>query len=155
LAIGADSLHYKGDVLMNFSVIVALVLAEYVGWPLADPLFAIVIAVYILYGAWQIVTGAYNQLMDREMPDDVRNQIIEIVMGHAEVQSMHDLRTRASGTDSFIQLHLELDGDMTLHRAHAIADEVEAEIEAAFPGAEVIIHQDPAGIEDMKPELAK
>ncbi len=148
LAIDADSLHYKGDLLVNVGVIAALGLSQYLGWIYADALFALGIALYILYGAWNIFMGAYDQLMDREMADDVRAQIRTIAMSHDEVRELHDLRTRTSGTGSFIQLHLELDGDMSLHRAHDISDEVENKIRQAFPAAEVIIHQDPAELEE-------
>lgn len=155
LAIAADQLHYKSDFLMNAVVIAALALAFYGGWILADPLFAIAIALYILYNAWVIFRGALDQLMDRELPEAQRRQIREIVLGHPDVRQVHDLRTRTSGTRSFIQLHLELDGAMTLYRAHVIADTVEAEIELVFPGAEVIIHQDPAGVEEDLTDLAR
>lgn len=145
-AIQADSLHYKGDVLINGSVIVSLLLAEQLGWRYADPLFGGAIAVYILMIAWSIARGALDMLMDREMPDEDRRRIRELALAHPEVREMHDLRTRLSGPYAFIQLHLEMDGSLKLMRAHEIADQVEAEIVAAFPGAEVIIHQDPEGL---------
>jgi len=143
LAVAADSVHYLSDVVMNLSVIVALVASAYLGWPQADPLFALGIAGYIFYSVWTIVRMAFNQLMDRELPETDREKISAIAMSHPEVRSLHELRTRASGKDIFIQLHLELDGEIRLHRAHAIADEVELEIQAAFPGADILIHQDP------------
>ena len=155
VAIAADSLHYRSDFLMNAAVIAALALSFYAGFGIADPLFAIAIALYILYSAYEILRTALDQLMDRELPDDQRERIREIATAHDEVRDIHDLRTRASGTRTFIQLHLELDGAMSLYRAHVIADTVEAEINQAFPGAEVIIHQDPAGVEDDLSELAK
>ena len=93
-------------------------------------------------------------LMDRELPDPERQRIKEIVLAHPEVMAMHDLRTRASGPATFIQLHIELNGAMSLYRAHAAADEVEASLRAAFPGAEVIIHQDPQGVEAAPARLA-
>lgn len=146
VAIKADSLHYVGDLMVNGSVIVALLLVSQFGWWLADPLFGIGIALYILYMAWQIARGALDMLMDRELPDEDRKRIRAIAMAHPEVQSLHDLKTRGAGPATFIQLHLEMDGRMSLYEAHAVADAVEAEIRAAFPGAEVIIHQDPVGV---------
>ena len=143
LAVAADSVHYLSDVVLNLSVIVALVCGAWLGWPAADPLFALGIAVYIIYSAWTIVTSAFNQLMDRELPDTDREKIIAIAMQHPEVRSLHQLRTRASGKDIFIQLHLEMDGAISLNRAHGIADEVEHEIQDAYPGADILIHQDP------------
>ena len=154
LAIRADSLHYFGDLLVNGAVIVALLLASELGWIYVDPIFGAVIAAYILYNAWQIARGAFDMLMDRELSDADRQRIKDIVLAHPEVRQIHDLRTRASGPVSFIQFHLELDGDMSLARAHGIADAVEAEICSRFPGAEVIIHQDPAGLQEERPRYA-
>lgn len=155
VAISADSLHYKGDLLANLAVIAALVASQYLGWHYADPLLAIAIAGYILYGTWQILRVSLNQLMDRELPDAERQRIRTIVMRHPRVLAMHDLRTRASGPNAFMQLHLELDADMTLLEAHEISDQVEAQLLESYPGAEVIIHQDPAGVEEEHSRLRR
>jgi len=149
LAIEADSIHYRGDLLMNLSVIAALVLSGYLGFHWADPVFALVIAGLIGWSAAQIVMNAFNQLMDRELSDEDRERIKTIALEHPEVVNLHDLRTRTSGAHSFIQFHLELDRDITLMAAHRISDEVEMKVMQAFPGAEVIIHQDPAGMEKL------
>jgi len=144
-AIKADALHYRTDVLVNVSVIAALLLAAY-GWPGFDSLFAIAIAIFILYSAWQISQSAIADLMDRELPDDERANIHAIVLACKHVKGMHDLRTRRAGTTTFIQLHLELDDNLSLRRAHAISDSVEARIRKAYPDSEVIIHEDPASL---------
>lgn len=154
IAIKADSLHYFSDLMVNTSVVVALLLVSELGWVWADAIFGLGIAAYILVNAWQIARGAYDMLMDRELPEAERRQIKEIVKAHPEVIDMHDLRTRASGRDTFIQIHLELDGALSLLRSHEIADEVEARLLEAFPGAEVLIHQDPHGVEEPPPPLA-
>ena len=148
LAIGADSVHYKADLLVNAGIIVSLVLSTRLELPRADPLIAIAVASYILYSAWQIGNEALDSLMDRELSEQDRDRIGAIVEAHTEVKGLHDLRTRMAGTKFFIQLHLELPGAMTLHDAHIISDQVEAELLAEFPGAEVIIHQDPEGINE-------
>lgn len=146
VAISADSLHYKGDILVNFAVIAALVLSSWFGWLYADPIFGAIIAVYIVYSAWLIIREALDMLMDREMPEADRDTIRAIAMAHPEVASVHDLRTRRSGPSSFIQFHLVMDAELTLIKAHEISDAVETEIRDAFPEAEVLIHQDPTGI---------
>jgi len=153
-AIKADHLHYKTDLLVNGSVIVALLLAFY-GWPGFDPMFALGIAAYILYSAWEIARESLDLLMDRELPAEDRARIKAIARNHPQTRGMHDLRTRKSGTTMFIQMHLELDDSLTLLQAHAIADDVEARILAEYPGAEVIIHEDPASLNEMLPEFAK
>ena len=133
VAIDADSLHYKTDVLINLGVMVSLFLSSHFGWKYADPLIAILIAMYIVKGAWGIGKTALAILMDRELEDEDRQKIRNIVMAHEEVKGLHDLRTRSSGVHVFIQFHLELDGDMKLMQAHDISEEVERELMEHFP----------------------
>ena len=150
-AIKADSLHYKTDLLVNGSVIVALWLSIQ-GWAGFDALFAGAIALYILFSAREIMVISYDHLMDRELPDEQRDLITQLVLEHSGARGMHDLRSRQSGTMTFIQLHLELDDDMALLDAHQICDEIEARLMAAFPESEIIIHIDPqsvVGIENV------
>lgn len=150
VAIAADSLHYRADLLVNASVIVALLLASHGGWLYADPAFALLIAGYILWGAGGIFISSLNLLMDRELPEDDREKIRRIATAHPSVLSIHDLRTRSSGTQKFIQFHLEMHGSLTLYEAHAISDAVMDDVEAAFPGAEVLIHEDPFGVDEKR-----
>ena len=147
LAISADRMHYKADLVTNVGVVVAVALAGLLGWTRADPIIALGVAAFMVSSATSVFRQSYDQLMDRELPDDDRAKIKEIVMRHAEVRSLHDLRTRAAGIDTFIQIHIELDPAMSLMRAHQVSDEVERDLCATFPRAEVIIHQDPAGVE--------
>ena len=148
LAISADSMHYKGDLLTNVGVMVALLATMQYDLPLIDPLVGGAVALYLLYNASHIVRESLNMLMDRELPDEERDAITGIALSHPEVTGMHDLRTRASGPTRFVQMHLEMDGAISLARAHEIADEVEDEIMGRYPNAEVIIHQDPEGLEE-------
>ncbi len=151
LAISADQLHYTTDLLVNLGIIAGLAAVMGLGWHFVDPLVAAVVAGYILWSAFSIVRDSFDHLMDREFSDAERERVAAIAKTHAEVRDVHDLRTRSSGVQQFIQLHLELDGDLTLIQAHDIADEVEILIADAFPGAEVIIHQDPAGLDEDHP----
>ena len=141
-AIRADALHYATDLLTNVSIIVALALTLY-GWQNADAWFAIIIAIYIFYSAWKIASEAFHLLMDRELPIEIQDQIIDIVVSHPDVLGTHDLRTRQSGQTRFIQLHIELSAELSFVQAHDIADELEEAIKNAVPDSEVIIHQDP------------
>jgi ferrous-iron efflux pump FieF len=149
LAISADELHYRGDILMNGAVLVALGLSTYGGIKWADAVFGIAIAAYLGYAASQIMRRAYDELMDREFDEADRTQIRAIAQADPDVQGTHDLRTRRAGVNSFIQFHLELDPEISLVNAHEIADRVEAKVREAFPDADVIIHQDPAGLEQI------
>ncbi len=143
LAIEADALHYVGDVAANAAVIVALLCTDYLGWLRVDPLMGIAIGVYIAINALGIGRGALDMLMDHELPDDERQRIRAIVLKRPEVRAMHALRTRASGPQIFVQLHIELDAELSLRAAHAVADRVEQDLHAALPHCDVIIHQDP------------
>ena len=150
IAISADELHYRSDVVLNLGVIAALVLSSALDFPILDPLFGAAIGAWIVYSAVRLARLSLFQLMDHELPDDEREKIREIAQSHPDVVAAHDLRTRVAGPTSFIQIHVEMNGSMSLLRAHEISDEVEAKLRAAYPNAEVIIHQDPEGIEEPR-----
>jgi ferrous-iron efflux pump FieF len=150
LAISADSMHYRMDVMINAGVILSLLLVSRFGFVLADPLFAIAIAAYIFWGAWGIARASLDVLMDRELPEEDRGKILKIANSHAGVLGAHDLKTRTSGLNVFIQLHLEMDPEITLCKAHVIAEAVMNKLEEAYPSAEVLIHEDPEGVEEKR-----
>ena len=102
-AISADALHYRMDLMINASVIVALVASSEFGLEWADSAIAIAIAIYIAVSSWSVARRSLDLLMDREFPEDERRQIKDIVMSHSETRGMHDLRTRSSGIQPFIQ----------------------------------------------------
>ena len=154
VAIRADSIHYVSDLLVNGAVIASLLIWREFGWALADPIFAASVGLYILFTAWRITRGSLDLLMDRELPDSARLRIREIALANPAVRELHDLRTRSSGQATFIQFHLELDGAMALIQAHAVSDEVEDAILMEFPGAEIIIHEDPAGVPERRRRFA-
>ncbi len=141
-AISADSLHYQSDILMNLAIMLALALTWY-GIGMADAIFAIIIGIFILVSAFKIAHEAVQALLDRHLPPEDQEKIFILASTVAGVMGVHDLRTRQAGMTRFIQLHLELDENLKLIDAHRIADQVEDRIEIAFPGADILIHQDP------------
>jgi ferrous-iron efflux pump FieF len=149
LAIGADELHFRSDLLVNAAVLVALILDQLIDAPILDPIFGGAIGLWIIFSSIRLLRLSLSQLMDHELPDEDRARIRRIAEAASEVTAVHDLKTRAAGPTAFIQLHLEMDGAMDLRRAHEIADEVEAQLRDAYPNAEIIIHQDPAGLEEL------
>lgn len=142
VAIKADALHLRGDILINISVLISLLLGKFFALNFVDPLFAFGIAGYMLFNASRIGKDSLDILMDKEFSDEKRLKIKEIALNHTEVKGAHDLRTRSSGLDSFIQLHLEMDRDMKLSEAHQVSDEVADKIRNEFPNADIIIHED-------------
>jgi ferrous-iron efflux pump FieF len=154
VAVGADKVHYTGDVVTNIGVIFAIILSAGFKMEKADPIIALFVAGVLVWTAWGVFRTSYDQLMDHELADEARDRIIKLAMAHDEVRNVHDLRTRAAGIHAFIQFHIELDPHITLTRAHEVSDEVEHQICNEFPHADVIIHQDPVGAERPE-ELAK
>lgn len=148
-AIRADSLHYRSDLLLNSSILLALVLASY-GWAQLDAIFGIAIAFYILWSAASILREAGAVLMDTEVSPQISEDMHRLACSVPGVLGCHDLRTRVSGTHWFVQLHLELPGELSLSRAHALCDQVEATIHERYPRAEVLVHADPQEV--VKPE---
>ena len=141
-AIHADSLHYASDILLNLSILVALVLAAF-GWHQADGLFGMGIALYIFWSALQIVGESCAVLMDKELPKEVSERMLELARELPGVLGAHDLRTRMSGTRWFVQLHLDLPRHMLLEDAHDLCEAAEMAIRKEFPRAEVLVHADP------------
>lgn len=141
-AVRADSLHYRSDMLLNGSILIALVLAGF-GWYQLDAWFGLAIAAYILWSAIQIARESFAVLMDQELPPDVSQRMLELACSVPGVLGAHDLRTRVSGNHWFVQLHLELPGELTLTVAHGLSDQAADAIRAVYPQAEVLVHADP------------
>ena len=141
-AVHADSLHYRSDLLLNGSILVALVMASF-GWPQLDAWFGLGIAAYILWSAVQIARQSFSVLMDEELPTEVSERMLALACSVPGVLGAHDLRTRISGNIWYVQLHLELPGELSLSVAHGLSDRAAEAIESVYPQAEVLVHADP------------
>lgn len=144
IIISGDALHYQSDLLLNLGVLAAIVLSGI--WLPADGVFTIVVALYLVFGAGQIMVQSVSQLMDSELSDDDLAKIKAIVLAHEQAKGIHELRTRQSGVQRFVQFHLELSDDLSLLEAHGIGDEIEAEICHLLTPCEVFIHHDPSSV---------
>lgn len=144
-ALHSDAMHYVTDIYTNTSALVALLIVRLSHWQIADPLISILIALYILWSAVHVARESIDVLMDRRLPFEIDEQIAEIVSRFHEdgVLGFHDLRTRRSGSQKFIDLHLEVERDQRLEDAHAVTVRVLRAIEAEIPRARVQIHTDP------------
>jgi ferrous-iron efflux pump FieF len=150
VAISTDRLHYASDLMLNGSVIVALALEQFAGLTGADAVFGLLIALWLLYGAWTSSSHALDQLMDREWPEDLRQRFLEAAMEYPELAGLHDLRTRTSGTHHFAQFHVWVPGEWTISEAHDRLDRVEEELQKRFPATEILMHVDPEGHTDRE-----
>lgn len=145
IVINADALHYQSDLFLNLGVLAAIFLSQGL-WLQADGVFTILVALYLLFGAGQIIYQSVYQLMDHELSDDEIAQIKSIILSHDHALGLHELRTRQSGAHRFIQFHLELEDTLSLLEAHSIGDDIESEICQALAPCEVFIHQDPSSV---------
>jgi ferrous-iron efflux pump FieF len=145
LAIRTDNVHYQSDLALNLAVIAALVLDQYLGFAQADPLFGLVIAAWLVWGAWRAGREALDHLMDKEWPEEKRLRFVELAARHPELSNLHDLRTRTAGNRDFVQFHVDLPAGMSVGEAHAITERVERDLCARFPEMQLLIHIDPEG----------
>jgi ferrous-iron efflux pump FieF len=145
VAIQADRAHYASDLMLNAAVIAALVLDSMLGLRGADALFGVGIAVWLIWHAFAVARAAVDQLMDKEWPAEQRARFLAVAESHPELKGIHDLRTRTSGAQDFVQFHVWVDPHMSVLEAHRVMDEVEAKLMAEFPGTEILIHPDPEG----------
>ena len=150
LAIGTDRLHYSSDLLLNGSVIVALALDQSAGLVGADALFGLLIAAWLLWGAWKASSHALDQLMDREWPDELRERFLAAAKEYPELAGLHDFRTRTSGTHNFAQFHVWVPAHWTVQEAHDRLDRAEEDLQRRFPDTEILIHVDPEGQTDRE-----
>ena len=155
VAIKTDHLHYQSDLLLNLAVIAALALDQYVGFGAADPLMGLAIAVWLAWGAWRAGGEAIDHLMDHEWPEERREEFLAVLAKHPDIRGVHDLRTRTSGADDFVQFHMAVDPELTIVQVHDLMDDVEARIARDFPGVEVLIHPDPKGLVDERGSAAE
>ena len=146
-ALAADATHYVTDIYSNASALVALVIVALTPYQSADPIISLAIAFYILWSAVSVGRESIDVLMDRRLPAQVDEQVAEVVSRYRDqgVLGFHDLRTRRSGSQKFIDMHLEVERDMRLQEAHDVTVRVLRAIEAEIPRARVQIHTDPAG----------
>ncbi|SFP92392.1 cation diffusion facilitator family transporter [Sphingomonas rubra] len=155
VAILADNVHYQSDVLLNGSVILALVLDQYLRVRGADAVFGIAIALWLAWGAFQASSNAIDQLMDKEWPEDQRAAFLDVAARQPGLRGIHDFRTRRAGTHDFAQFHMEVDPAITVARAHDLVEAVEHNLKRAFPKVEVLIHLDPEGHVDTDNPLVE
>lgn len=151
LAVESDQAHYGSDIAVNLAVLAALALQKTGMPPWIDPVVAFLVGLWLCRTAWIVGRGAIDMLLDREVSDEERQRIIHCVRSCADVKGLHDLRTRMVGMSLNISFDIEVDADLTLRDAHAIAHRVEACLMKDFPNAEIMIHVDPEDdIEDAR-----
>lgn len=144
-AIKSDRLHYQTDLLMNMAILCSLGLSWW-GMIWADSIFAIGIALYILYNAGKMFYEAIQLLLDQALPENEIAEIERIISTENNILGFHDLRTRRSGAIRFIQFHLELDDHLSFVDAHEITEHLECRLRKCFSRLDIVIHPEPTSV---------
>lgn len=145
VAISADRAHFISDLASNLAALAGIGAAAWLGFGAADSIAALIVAGILLWGAISVFRGASAQLLDHELPVADRKRIIDLVTADGAVRDVHQLRTRAAGPVVHMQMHVDLDPDLTLEDAHKIVVAAEKRILAEFPATDILIHPDPRG----------
>jgi ferrous-iron efflux pump FieF len=145
VAVSGDRMHYVTDLASNFVALAGIGAVALFGSTVLDAVAGLIIAAILLWGAIVVFRQASNELMDRELPDSDRARIATLAMADPRLRAVHQLRTRASGPTVHIQMHADLEPDVSLIVAHQVVVAAERRILDAFPGADIIIHADPRG----------
>jgi len=145
VAVSGDRAHYASDLASNVIALAGIAASAWLGANGLDAAAALVIAALLLWGAVGVFREASNQLMDHELPDAQRAEIVRLATEDPRLANVHQLRTRASGPYVHMQMHVDLDPELTLEAAHEVIVAAEKRILAAFPAADIIIHADPRG----------
>jgi cation diffusion facilitator family transporter len=143
LALEADAHHLLTDVYTSAGVGAGLLVVWYTGWHVVDPIVAIAVALLIARIGWKLTVQASGQLMDKSLPPDEVRQIDGILRGDSRLHSFHRLRTRKSGSDRHVDVHIVLPAQMGLGEAHAVAHDLETAVGRALPRTHTVVHLDP------------
>ncbi len=149
-AIKADMGHYASDILTNIGIIFSLFLVQTFHLAWLDPFMAVLIALYLIFYAFQIAKEALFSLLDKELDLDIRKHVIQLILQTPDIKGYHDFRSRDMGGVYYFEFHLELDGNLSLLEAHRLTDIVEQKIKSAYPKSQVLIHEDPYGIKEER-----
>lgn len=143
VALKADAHHLSIDVYTSLGVMSGLALVAMTGRSFFDPLVALLVAGFILKTGWDVLSAAFAPLVDERLPESEVRAVETLMDQHPEVLGWHKLRTRQSGSQRHIDVHIQVDDDMTLRDAHRVTEELEDQMRATLPNAHVMIHTEP------------
>ena len=145
VAVTGDRAHYVADLASNVIALASIGATALLGISGFDAAGGLAVAAILLWGAIGVFRQASNELMDRELPEEARARIISLMTQDPRLTDVHQLRTRASGPFVHIQMHADLDPELSLETAHQVVVAAEKRVLEAFPAADLIIHADPRG----------
>lgn len=145
MVIRSDALHYKTDLYSNGAILISLVVIHFTNFHIIDSILGILIAIYIIYSAYDLIKDGILMLMDVAMPNEQVNEIKKILDENINVNSYHQLLTRCSGKDAFVSVHLVFNISTSLFEAHRVCDIIENKIKQIDKDLNwnLVIHPDP------------
>jgi cation diffusion facilitator family transporter len=144
ITLEADARHLLTDVWTTGGVLVGVVLVQVTGWLRLDAVVALAVAIQILWTGWHLVSRSFGGLMDRAIPDAERDVIVGVLENlKAAGCDYHALRTRASGSKSFVDVHVLVPGSMSVQAGHDLVEKLEGDIAQRLPHVEVLTHLEP------------
>ncbi|HEX3002442.1 MAG TPA: cation diffusion facilitator family transporter [Methanoregula sp.] len=144
IALESDAWHLRTDVYTSVGVMAGLILIKLTGIAIFDPLFALGVAVIIMKAAYDLTVRSLSDLMDHSLPETDKRRIELIICDHASIYAgFHDLKTRRSGPEVFIEFHLVMPGTITVLQSHDLADHLESDIKLEYPRSNITIHIEP------------
>lgn len=145
-AVIANAWHHRSDALSSIGTTLGIGGAILLGpdWHVLDPLAAMVVSVFIVKVSLELMIPAINDLLEQSLPKEVENEILSIISENPKVKEPHNLRTRRIGNDFAIEVHIRVDGDMSVREAHALTKEIERKLYQKYGNTtHVVIHVEP------------
>lgn len=142
----ANAWHHRSDALSSLGTLAGIGCAYFLGdkWRIADPIAALVVAVFIFKIAFDLIRTGLDELLERSLPEDVEEEILRVVAANPEVREPHNLRTRRIGASIAVEVHVRVDGAMSVCRSHELAEDIERRLRARFgEGTMIAIHVEP------------
>lgn len=156
MVVKSDALHYKTDVLSNGAILVSLVLIQMTGFELIDSIMGVVISIYIIHSAYEIIRDGVYILLDASLDEEIVEKMRYIILDEKEISDFHYLKTRKSGNTNFVDVHLVFSPGISLMRAHHAGDRIEEKIKELIPDEAWVInaHLDPYDDSEMNDKTA-
>lgn len=156
MVVKSDALHYKTDVLSNGAILVSLVLIQVTGFELIDSIMGVVISIYIIHSAYEIIRDGVYILLDASLDEEIVEKMRNFILEEKEISDFHYLKTRKSGNTNFVDVHLVFSPGISLMRAHHAGDRIEEKIKELIPDEEWVInaHLDPYDDSEMNDKNA-
>lgn len=145
-AMEANAWHHRSDAFSSIGTLIGIGGAYFLGeqWRVLDPIAAVIVSLFIGKVAYNLVKNGLNELLERSLPKELEDEIIGIIMSDSRLSDLHNLKTRRLGAHFAIELHVRVDGAMSVNDSHKLTQSIEKRLKEKYgDGTQVIIHIEP------------